>query len=149
LKYLTFRDAGVFHGHMGPFLALGYAAGRIAVLALKPESEFDLLAEIYIPLKRPYSCVIDGVQCSTKCTLGKLNLKVHAVNEIISFIFRNVKRGNSIRLKVRDYVIRRLLGFSKNTEGLSWLLEQTVYSVFEGDIPFKNIRLGEVLGFEE
>lgn len=74
-EYLTLEEAGKFHGHLGPFVVIGYRIGSYAVSKLDPEDEFDLEAALYIPLKTPFSCIIDGIQCSTKCTLGKWNIK--------------------------------------------------------------------------
>ncbi len=65
-----------FHGHAGPFLLLGIRLGLIAVEKLGADGRMKkLTAEVHCPLRTPYSCMLDGIQVSTGCTLGKRNLR--------------------------------------------------------------------------
>lgn len=105
-RYLSLDDAAAFHGHKGPFLVLGYRIGRLAVEILKPESEFDMRTEVYVPLRTPFSCILDGIQCATKCTLGKFNISWRASNTI-AVIFR--KGQTEVIVRVREDAVRRML----------------------------------------
>ena len=123
---LNLEEARAFHGHLGPFLALGYMAGSIAVRELKPEDEHDLEAKLKIPLKRPFSCIIDGVQCSSGCTLGKGNIFVEDSEEFL-LVFR--KGDKSLMLEVKEGVIERFLSLGME-EGVRWLLSRKEEEVF-------------------
>jgi len=132
MKYLTLEEAGIFHGHLGPFLVLGYMAGEIAKEILKPKNEFDLHAEVILPLKRPYTCVVDGVQCSTKCTLGKLNIELRESKaNSIELVFRSKVSGRVVRIKVKDGIISKLLSFSSLDEAVNWLRSLPRDKIFE------------------
>jgi len=72
---LTLDEASRFHGHLGPFLMLGFEAGSLGRRLVDAVDSRELEALVMVPLKTPFSCIIDGVQCSTGCTLGKLNIK--------------------------------------------------------------------------
>jgi formylmethanofuran dehydrogenase subunit E len=73
-KPIPFGDAVRFHGHSGPFLALGFKAGSYAMGKLHPEGIKDIACRINTIMSTPYTCIIDGIQCSSHCTLGKGNL---------------------------------------------------------------------------
>jgi len=65
-----------FHGHLGPFLIIGMRMGLVALKRLDAKGHFDMRAIVETGLKTPLSCIVDGVQMSTGCTLGKGNIKV-------------------------------------------------------------------------
>jgi hypothetical protein len=67
------EQAAVFHGHLGPWLALGLRAGTHARRTFKV-SPFELTAKVHCPERPPYSCFIDGVQFGSGCTMGKGNI---------------------------------------------------------------------------
>ncbi len=59
-----------FHGHLGPYAVIGYRMGMIARERF-PERIYALL---HSGTRRPLSCMADGVQMSSCCTLGKGNI---------------------------------------------------------------------------
>jgi formylmethanofuran dehydrogenase subunit E len=61
-----------FHGHLGPYVVVGYRMGQIARSELKGK----IKATVYTGSKTPLSCVIDGIQFSSGCTMGKGNIAV-------------------------------------------------------------------------
>jgi formylmethanofuran dehydrogenase subunit E len=61
-----------FHGHLGPYAVLGYRMGLTA-RRMFPER---IYARVHSGTKRPLSCLADGVQMSSCCTLGKNNITV-------------------------------------------------------------------------
>ncbi len=61
-----------FHGHLGPYVLLGYRMGLVA----KRFFPGRFYATLYTGTEPPVSCLIDGVQFSSCCTLGKGNLSV-------------------------------------------------------------------------
>jgi len=66
--------AALFHGHLGPWLALGLRAGDFAARALDADP-FHLRARVFCPGRTPYTCFIDGVQAGSGCTMGKGNIR--------------------------------------------------------------------------
>jgi len=64
-----------FHGHLGPFLVCGLRMGLLALRELDSWGHFDLQAVVETGTTPPLSCLIDGIQVATGCTLGKGNTK--------------------------------------------------------------------------
>jgi formylmethanofuran dehydrogenase subunit E len=93
-KHLTYLETIRFHGHDGPFLALGYKLGRLIVNQLKPKGIMDLTVTVRTRLEKPYTCLIDGLQCSTFATLGKGNMRTNdrRTNIISVTAARNTKK---------------------------------------------------------
>lgn len=76
LGILTYKATIRFHGHNGPFLALGYKLGIFLVKKLRPKGIMDFRITVITKIEKPYTCLIDGLQCSTHATIGKGNLLV-------------------------------------------------------------------------
>ena len=65
-----------FHGHDGPYMVIGLRMGLTALEMLNCKGWFDLECEVRLHWNPPDSCVIDGIQSSTGCTMGKKNISV-------------------------------------------------------------------------
>jgi len=74
---VTLNRAEEFHGHLGPFLALGVRIGLIGVRKLGAKGNKEKL-RVTAMLKDsvPFSCVVDGIQVATKCTIGNKKLRL-------------------------------------------------------------------------
>ncbi|HIQ02822.1 MAG TPA: hypothetical protein EYH40_00200 [Desulfurococcales archaeon] len=133
MRYLTLEEASVFHGHLGPYLIIGYRAGELARKILNPSNEFDLQAKVTLPLKTPYTCIVDGIQCSTKCTLGKLNIELVDSGSICNIVieFKRKSSNKTLKLKVRESVIRKLHEITDVNEGARWVKTLSVEDLFE------------------
>ncbi len=107
-KTLTLNDAAALHGHKGPFLVLGYKIGEYAVNVLNPIDELDIETKAYIPFEPPFSCILDGLQCSTKCTLGKKNIECINSNEMM-MEFKRKSNGRKLRIWLKKSVVERSL----------------------------------------
>ena len=97
--------AAAFQGHVGPFLVLGLKAGELAIATLEKDP-FKMRAEIYCSAQPPQSCLIDGVQFSTGCTMGKGNIILHASDSSPVIIFIIGKK--ILEIKLKKSVIERL-----------------------------------------
>jgi formylmethanofuran dehydrogenase subunit E len=94
--------AQAFHGHLGPNLVIGIKMGNWAVAALKPQCCFHLRAEVHCPARPPVSCIIDGIQLSTGCTMGKANID-HVVGEgSVKATIVDTSSGKSVTMQVAD-----------------------------------------------
>ncbi|MFZ1947196.1 MAG: formylmethanofuran dehydrogenase subunit E family protein [bacterium] len=92
------KAAGRFHGHIGPFLAIGLRMGLLANEVLG-RSPFDTFAEITTRPEPPKSCLVDGVQYSTGCTMGKGNITLRAHPRLVRARFTQGERVVEVSLK--------------------------------------------------
>ena len=73
------KKAEEFHGHLGPFLTLGVRMGLIGIRELAARrNEGELRVTAILEYSVPFSCVIDGVQVATKCTIGNKKLSLQS-----------------------------------------------------------------------
>jgi len=66
----------LLHGHLGPYLVAGIRIGLLALRLLDSSGYFGLRAESEAGRTTPLSCLNDGVQIGSGCTIGKGNLRV-------------------------------------------------------------------------
>jgi len=87
------------HGHVGPYVVIGLRMGAAAKKALDIDYEESTLltAEVFVPLHPPFSCLLDGVQVSTTCTVG--NQRLHFKNaKTIQAIFSSQKDAKTVKI---------------------------------------------------
>jgi formylmethanofuran dehydrogenase subunit E len=65
-----------FHGHLGPYVVIGYRMGKIA--RGKYTKRFHCVART--GPNPPISCIVDGIQMSSGCTMGKGNITIRDEN---------------------------------------------------------------------
>ena len=71
------KRATGFHGHLGPFLVIGVRMGIIGVRELEAKDNGNALrVTAMLKYSVPFSCVIDGIQVATRCTIGNQKLKL-------------------------------------------------------------------------
>ena len=69
------KKAEDMHGHLGPFLALGVRMSLVGIRNLEiKEGNPRLYAVAELEYKVPFSCMLDGIQTVTKCTVGNKRL---------------------------------------------------------------------------
>ena len=96
------RRAAEFHGHLGPFLAIGVRMGLLATRILKSSGFSDMHVIINTGKNPPLSCIIDGIQFATGCTLGKGNITVRDLGDI-SAVFHTKHQTIRIRMKAKTF----------------------------------------------
>jgi formylmethanofuran dehydrogenase subunit E len=118
-----------FHGHLGPFLVLGLRAGLLANSMLGKDC-FKMSAVVATDPNPPYSCLIDGVQFVTGCTMGKGNIKFRkSKNTYMLFLKGEKKLKLSLRPKVLNSI--RNASSEKDSENLAFrLLTEPVDELF-------------------
>lgn len=79
--YEALKQIKNFHGHLGPYAVIGYRMGLIAKEKVNG-NPFSLNATVWTNNIPPMSCVIDGIQISSGCTLGKGNISLKKSNFI-------------------------------------------------------------------
>ena len=95
----TLKQIERFHGHLGPYVVIGYRMGKVANQLLGS----DLLSKkavVWTGTTPPMSCIIDGIQISSGCTLGKGNLLVNP-NGIPKAHFSN-NNGKQVEIMLKS-----------------------------------------------
>jgi inosine-uridine nucleoside N-ribohydrolase len=69
------RRVAAFHGHLGPYVVLGYRLGLLARKLTGSEGYFDIAARPVTRGVPPEACFVDGVQLGSGATTGKGNLE--------------------------------------------------------------------------
>lgn len=104
---ITLKEAKEFHGHLGPYLALGILAGELALKKLKCKKYFGLQVKVWGAQNRPKSCLIDGLQLSTGATYGKGNIQKNK-GQRLRILFCNTQNNRKIMLVIRKEVLMSL-----------------------------------------
>lgn len=126
------RRAVEFHGHGGPFMTVGLRMGLYALGHLDCRGWFDLSCRVTLRWRPPDSCVIDGIQSSTGCTMGKRNIEVLEGNGVSATF---TSEGGSVTLTLRERVLKKLrdgLGDEEAArETVEWLSGAAASELFE------------------
>jgi len=96
------------HGHLGPFLVVGVRAGLRGLRELQARKEnLDVSAKARLTYSVPYSCILDGIQVATGCTIGNRRLTYEdSSNPMI--LFRN-KAGRAVAVSILPEAIDELM----------------------------------------
>jgi len=92
-----------FHGHLGPWLALGIRIGQAGLRALNARPHFGIRVTVRCPQAPPPSCIVDGLQWGTGATYGKQNLKAEP-GEPIRVHMQNTDTGASVLVTLMEGV---------------------------------------------
>ena len=115
----SIEKAAEFHGHLGPFLVIGVRMGIIAERILKPNIKQNkrLQATVKIPLLTPFSCILDGIQITTQCTIGNQKLRIENSQKEITAHFELQNSNMVMRISVNPKIIEGLM--SEMSEGFT------------------------------
>jgi formylmethanofuran dehydrogenase subunit E len=113
------KDAEKLHGHLGAFLVIGVRMGQIAKKTLHQDTNKNdkLQATAEIQLFPPFSCILDGIQSSTQCTLGNQRLKVKKSKKEITLSFKLKNSPRILKIHANQEVIDNLM--NKISKGFS------------------------------
>lgn len=130
----TLLDEAVkFHGHLGPFLILGLKAGLYANKVLGKDY-FKTRVIVETEPKPPYSCLIDGLQITTGCTMGKGNIIIKNGDPAL---IRFIKGDKVIEMKLKKEIIRDLedMRVKEDSERKSFeIMRRTINELFDINI---------------
>lgn len=116
------------HGHVGPYLVIGLRMGAAAKKTLNiSNTEIEhLRAEVAVPLFPPFSCLLDGIQVSTTCTIGNQRLQFKN-SKTIQATFMVEETGKIVKItlakKFRE-IIEEKKKEDKLTEAYAWQLAE-------------------------
>ncbi|UCE44026.1 MAG: formylmethanofuran dehydrogenase subunit E family protein [Candidatus Bathyarchaeota archaeon] len=96
-----------FHGHFGPFLVIGVRMGLIGLRELKSEKDSKKL-RVTASLKYsvPFSCILDGIQVTTGCTLGNQRLTLKDAPDISAEF--QLPNKNRVTITVNQNAFKKL-----------------------------------------
>jgi len=104
------EKATEIHGHLGPFLVLGVRMGEAAIRRLNVKQKKNLHVKLKVLLETPYSCVIDGIQAITQCTVGNRKLELENSDEnFIAGYFKNEDSDDVLVIRVKPHIIEALM----------------------------------------
>ena len=107
-----------FHGHLGPFLVLGIRTGLIGLRELGAPRKFGQMnVTAMLKLSVPFSCLIDGIQVATKCTVGNRMLKLENSQRGMAVHFRLRNSDKALTVHVNPEIVKHLM--NKFSEGVS------------------------------
>jgi formylmethanofuran dehydrogenase subunit E len=118
-----FERAVEFHGHGGPFMVVGLRMGLTSLRELGAGGWFDIRCRVELIWRPPDSCVIDGIQSSTGCTMGKRNIEV-SEKDGIAAEFSNGER--SVRITLKRGVLEKIRRTAEMEKDVSSLIEELV-----------------------
>jgi len=101
-----------FHGHLGPFLILGLKAGLFANKILGKNC-FEVYATVETEPSPPFSCVLDGIQVATGCTMGKRNIELKKGKPLSVTFTRERKR---LKISLKEEVLNDLKNMNSKEE---------------------------------
>jgi formylmethanofuran dehydrogenase subunit E len=105
--------AGRFHGHIGPFLAVGLRMGQVANERLG-RAPMDMKAVVWVEGRPPRSCVVDGIQYATGCTLGKGTITIETDASKVAARFTS--KTGTVLVSLTDLVLGEIEDDLKGAE---------------------------------
>ncbi|MCK5309304.1 MAG: formylmethanofuran dehydrogenase subunit E family protein [Thermoplasmata archaeon] len=127
----TLQKIKDFHGHLGPYAAIGYRMGLAANREFG-DNALKKVARVFSGTVTPMSCMIDGIQLSSGCTMGKGNIIVEEMGEPRA-IFSDKENTKSVEISLREDVWKMI-----EDKMISWEsgeeLAELVYSMSDEDL---------------
>lgn len=122
---LEIRNAEKLHGHLGPFLVIGVRIGSLAkrILNTSTKESNELRVTAKLPFLTPFSCILDGIQATTQCTVGNQKLKVENMQAQIIMHFEQQDSDKALKIRVNPEIVSELkTKYSKgaSNEELAW-----------------------------
>ncbi|MFX0163283.1 MAG: FmdE family protein [Candidatus Hodarchaeota archaeon] len=103
-----------FHGHVGPFIVAGLKMGLLALEKLNAEKYSGMKVVVETGTTPPISCIVDGIQMSTGCTLGKGNIEVLPNNKPTA-TFTKKSDNQQIRITLKNKWLQAIADVSKES----------------------------------
>lgn len=103
------KSAEDFHGHLGPFLVIGVRLGLVGVRELGVKGRKDKLrVTAMLRYSVPFSCIIDGIQIATKCTMGNKRLRLKRKSSQIAAKFELQDEKKQVNVLVNPVTLQAL-----------------------------------------
>ncbi|MBM3251284.1 MAG: hypothetical protein FJZ11_00680 [Candidatus Omnitrophica bacterium] len=135
---ISLNSAIKFHGHLGPWLVIGLFMGDYGLRKIKAKRYFGAQIAVSIPNKKPFSCLIDGLQLSSGCTLGKGNIRVISAKQV-KLRFTNKRTKKKIVLGIKNNILNKLLKLKTHNDSVKFAKQiykmkpNSVVKILEGE----------------
>jgi formylmethanofuran dehydrogenase subunit E len=126
------QKAKDFHSHLGPYLVIGLKMGQAIVQRLGAEP-FSMTIEVFTGQRPPLSCVVDGLQLATPCTVG--NGQIH-IREGDRVAIRARREEQQVDLSLKPGIWERIRA-AEGTDQLESLAVE-LWDVDEGKLLDEN-----------
>jgi len=101
------RKAADFHGHLGPFLVIGVRMGLIGIRELGTKgNDEELHVTAMVKPSVPFSCVVDGIQVATHCTIGNRKIRLRSSSSIAAKF--ELQKEGQVTVRVNPATFGRL-----------------------------------------
>jgi formylmethanofuran dehydrogenase subunit E len=104
---VTLKQLERFHGHVGPFVAMGAIMGEYAVTQYDIPRYFGLTVHVECPNQPPHSCLIDGLMVGTGATMGKRNIILKDADSI-RVVIENDDTGENATFTIKPEILKQL-----------------------------------------
>jgi formylmethanofuran dehydrogenase subunit E len=125
-------------------MVIGLRMGLLALRTLDSPGWFNLNCRVRLRLSPPDSCVIDGLQSSTGCTLGKRNIEVEE-GEGVASEFRCGSRV--LRLSLKPEILNMIRSDPESGHWMEYEDEYGEDSIFEKLIKARDETLFDISMF--
>jgi len=98
------QKAKDFHSHLGPYLVVGLKMGRSVVHRLGDEP-FSMTIEVFTGPLPPLSCVVDGLQLATPCTVGNGQVRIREGGRVAIRVQRDEQQ---VELSLKPGIWKRI-----------------------------------------
>jgi len=90
-----------FHGHICPFMPIGYRMGYVAMreLGIERVKDHGAFAFSEMGVGHPQTCMMDGVMAVTGCTYGKLMMERLGYGKVATILFAQGKGAVRVYLR--------------------------------------------------
>ncbi|MEM2806833.1 MAG: formylmethanofuran dehydrogenase subunit E family protein [Candidatus Bathyarchaeia archaeon] len=127
---LEIKKAENLHGHLGPFLVLGVKMANLAKkrLNIDRNNHRDMQVFVELPLTTPFSCILDGIQAATQCTIGNRRLRVKNFNGEITALFKIKGQNKTVKVRLNPQIrenIWKQLSEGVSGEKIAWEVAAT------------------------
>jgi len=125
-------------------MVIGLKMGLLALKTLDSPGWFNLNCKARLRLSPPDSCVIDGLQSSTGCTLGKRKIEVEEGEGVTS----EFKFGNRVlRLSLKPEILNMIRSDPESDHWMEYEDEYEEDSIFEKLIKARDEALFDISTF--
>jgi formylmethanofuran dehydrogenase subunit E len=113
------RRAVELHGHLGPFLVIGVRIGYLAQKTFKQDTKgiCGFLITLTTPPAIPFTCAIDGIQATTRCTVGNQRLRIRNSDNGMFASFKCDSVDQTLSVTVNPGLVKELM--RRMSEGVS------------------------------
>ena len=105
---VSLEELVAHHGHLGGFDVLGFKGGQLLIGRLQARRHFGLHIVVWCPPQPPHSCLLDGLQMATGCSMGKRNLVLRPAADI-RVRATNTDTGQTLVARPQPAALARIL----------------------------------------